>query len=260
MNKTVELLGLAEFSLEGRRALVTGGAGGLGVAISAALKAAGAEVAIVGRSEQTEAVAASLSGDGRPVIPIRGDVADREQLAASFERAVEQLERVDILVAAHGYTQPQSALEHDVETWDATLETNLTSVFFLAQLAARQMAGRGGKIITIASMLSFSGGFGVPAYAASKGGVAQLTKALANEWAPLGINVNAIAPGYIKTGLNQHIWRDDPKRAGEVLARLPAARWGEPGDLRGAAVFLASRASDYLHGIVLPVDGGYLAR
>jgi 2-deoxy-D-gluconate 3-dehydrogenase len=138
---------------------------------------------------------------------------------------------------------------------------NLTSVFELCRLAGTSMVPRGeGKIVTVASMLSFQGGFRAAAYAATKGGVAQLTKALANEWAPHGVNVNAIAPGYVKTGLNRHIWRDDPVRSEAVLARLPAGRWGDPADLAGAVVFLASAASDYVHGIVLPVDGGWLAR
>ena len=134
-------------------------------------------------------------------------------------------------------------------------------MFELAQLAARAMAATGGgKIVTIASMLSFSGGLNVAAYAASKGGVAQLTKALANEWAPLGINVNGIAPGYIKTNLNRHIWQDDPTRTAEILARLPVGRWGEPEDLVGPTLFLCSPAADYLHGVILPVDGGWLSR
>jgi 2-deoxy-D-gluconate 3-dehydrogenase len=174
---------------------------------------------------------------------------------------MEVLGAIDILVLAHGYVRATAAIDHDLASWDQTLETNVTSVFELAQLAARDMVARGGgKIITIASMLSFSGGVNVPAYAASKGAVAQLTKALANEWAGLKVNVNAIAPGYIKTALNQHIWRDDPERGEEILARLPVGRWGEPEDLKGATVFLASPASDYLHGVVLAVDGGYLAR
>ena len=148
-----------------------------------------------------------------------------------------------------------------LDDWDDTLEVNLTSVFELCRLAGTSMVQRGeGKIVTVASMLSFQGGFRAAAYAAAKGGVAQLTKALANEWAPHGVNVNAIAPGYVKTGLNRHIWRDDPVRSEAVLARLPAGRWGDPADLAGAVVFLASAASDYVHGIVLPVDGGWLAR
>jgi 2-deoxy-D-gluconate 3-dehydrogenase len=141
------------------------------------------------------------------------------------------------------------------------LDTNLTAVFGLCQLAGAIFVAQGrGKIVNIASMLSFSGGLGVVSYAASKGGVAQLTKALANEWAPSGVNVNAIAPGYYKTQANVHIWRDDPERTAQITARLPAGRWGEPADLKGAVVFLSSAASDYVHGVILPVDGGWLSR
>jgi 2-deoxy-D-gluconate 3-dehydrogenase len=164
-------------------------------------------------------------------------------------------------VQSHGVTNAGAAIEQPLERWDETLEVNLTSVFELARLAAAPMLERGyGKIVNVASMLTFSGGFGAAMYAASKGGVGQLTKALANEWASRGVNVNAIAPGYIRTKLNQHIWRDDPVRTEQVTARLSAGRWGEPEDLQGALVFLCSRASDYLHGVILPVDGGYLAR
>jgi 2-deoxy-D-gluconate 3-dehydrogenase len=252
---------LDQFRLDGRRALVTGGAGGLGTAMSEALADAGAQVAILGRSQNVDTVARTLSTRGGEVHAIRGDMADREQRTAAFARAVERLGAVDVLVLAHGYTRATAAIDHDLASWDETLETNVTSVFELAQLAARQMIPRGGgKIITIASMNSFFGGLNVAAYTASKGGVAQLTKALANEWASQRINVNSIAPGYIKTTLNQHLWRDNSEREQQILARLPVGRWGKPEDLKGATVFLASRASDYLHGVVLPVDGGYLAR
>ena len=249
------------FNLSGARALVTGGGGGLGRAIAAALHQAGADVAVLGRSASTDEAAQAIASDERHVHAIRADCNDRTSLAAGFRTALELLGGLEILVAAHGIARPRPALEHDLVAWDETLETNLTSVFELCQLAARTMIPQGrGKIVTIASMLSFSGGLNVAAYAASKGGVAQLTKALANEWAPLGINVNAIAPGYIKTAANRHIWHDDPDRAAEILTRLPAKRWGEPEDLTGAAVFLCSSAADYVHGIVLPVDGGWLAR
>lgn len=167
---------------------------------------------------------------------------------------------IDILVTCHGTVRAGEALDFSLDDWDDTLDVNLSSVWLLCQLAGKHMVGQQrGKIINIASMLSFSGGFRAAAYAASKGGVAQLTKALANEWASQGVNVNAIAPGYIKTKLNRHIWTDQA-RAEQVLARLPAGRWGEPADLRGAVVFLASQASDYLHGVILPVDGGWLSR
>jgi 2-deoxy-D-gluconate 3-dehydrogenase len=246
----------ALFDLSGRRALVTGGGGGIGLGISEALAGAGARVAVLGRSDAADAAAARVGGTA-----VRADLSDREELRRGFEEAVASLGGLDILVASHGVSHAGPALETSNEQWDATIEVNLTSVFELCRLAGALMVPRGaGKIVTIASMLSFQGGFRAAAYSASKGGVAQLTKALANEWAPHGVNVNAIAPGYVKTALNTHIWRDDPQRNEAVLARLPAGRWGEPADLAGAAVFLASAASDYVHGIVLPVDGGWLGR
>jgi 2-deoxy-D-gluconate 3-dehydrogenase len=229
--------------------------------MASALHEEGAALAIMSRSEAAEEAAAAIGSPERPAHAVRADVTDRVALAAGFERAVELLGGLDILIAAQGLTLPSPALEHSLEDWDATLETNVTSVFELAQLAAREMVpAGGGKIVTVASMLSFSGGLNAAAYAAAKGGVAQLTKALANEWAPLGINVNSIAPGYIKTPLNRHIWQDDPQRTAEILARLPAGRWGEPADMKGPTVFLCSPASDYLHGVILPVDGGWLSR
>ena len=244
------------FDLSGRRALVTGGGGGIGLGISEALAGAGARVAVLGRSDAADEAAARVGGTA-----VRADLSDRDALRRGFEAAVESLGGLDILVTSHGTLHPAAALETSLEDWDATIEVNLTSVFELCRLAGALMVPRGaGKIVTIASMLSFQGGFRAAAYSASKGGVAQLTKALANEWAPRGVNVNAIAPGYVKTPLNEHIWRDDSERSKAILARLPAGRWGEPADLSGAVVFLASPASDYVHGIVLPVDGGWLAR
>jgi 2-deoxy-D-gluconate 3-dehydrogenase len=244
------------FDLAGRRALVTGGGSGLGRGMAEALVGAGATVALVGRSERAEEAARELGG-----VAVRADLADRDERPIAFERAVALLGGLDILVTAHGTTRRGAALDLDAAAWDDVLATNLTSVFELCRLAGHLMVeGRRGKIVTVASMLSFSGGFEVSPYAASKGGVAQLTRALANEWAPHGVNVNAIAPGYFRTELTAPLWRDDPERSAEILTRLPAGRWGEPADLAGAVVFLASSASDYVHGIVLPVDGGWLAR
>jgi 2-deoxy-D-gluconate 3-dehydrogenase len=246
----------ALFDLTGRRALVTGGGGGLGRAMAEALRQAGATVAVLGRSERTERAAAELAAVG-----VRADLGDRNELERGFHEAVERLGGLDVLVTSHGIGRPSFALEHGLEDWDAVLEVNLTSVFALCRLAGTIMVGQGsGKIVNVASMLSFSGGLKVSSYAASKGGVAQLTKALANEWAAAGVNVNAIAPGYVKTELNMHIWRDDPERSEQILMRIPAGRWGEPADLQGTVVFLAAPASDYLHGVILPVDGGWLAR
>ena len=246
----------APFDLSGRRALVTGGGGGIGLGISEALATAGARVAVLGRSATADEAAERIGG-----IAVRADLSDRAGLRRGFESAVESLGGLEVLVTSHGALHAGPALDTSLEAWDDTIEVNLTAVFELCRLAGALMVPRGaGKIVTIASMLSFQGGFRAAAYSASKGGVAQLTKALANEWAPHGVNVNAIAPGYVKTRLNRHIWEDDEERSAAVLARLPAGRWGEPSDLGGAAVFLASRASDYVHGIVLPVDGGWLGR
>jgi 2-dehydro-3-deoxy-D-gluconate 5-dehydrogenase len=246
--------------LEGRSALVIGGGGGLGAAMAGGLSEAGVAVAIMGRSATLEDAAAAIGG-GRQVVAVRCDVTDRDALDRAIDDVDDRLGRIDILVAAQGIAIPRPVLEHDDDAWDATLETNLTSVFRSCRRVGAQMAARGyGKIVTVASMLSFSGGMNVAAYAASKGGVAQLTKAFANELAPFGVNVNAIAPGYIKTNANAHIWRDNPTRSAEILARLPSGRWGQPADMVGPLLFLCSSAADYLHGVVLPVDGGWLSR
>ena len=220
------------------------------------LSEAGAAVAVLGRSDTVDAAAREIGG-----IAVHADLTDRDALRRAFGEAVEQLGGLDILVTGHGDVHAEAAVEHSLEAWDRVLETNVTAVLELCQLAGRIFLDQGrGKIVNIASMLSFSGGLNVVSYSASKGGVAQLTKALANEWAPQGVNVNAIAPGYIKTNLNARIWRDDPVRSEQILTRLPAGRWGEPSDLKGAIVFLCSPASDYLHGAIVPVDGGWLAR
>ena len=192
---------------------------------------------------------------------VTGDLTDPAAAECIVADTLSAFGRLDILVNNAGIIRRRVASEHTDEDWDAVIAVNLSSAFRLCRAAGRHMIERqsGGKIVNVASMLSFQGGVTVPGYAASKGGLVQLTKALANEWAPLGVNVNAVAPGYIRTRLNEHIWRD-PVRSEQVLARLPAGRWGEPADLKGAIVFLASSASDYVHGAVLPVDGGWLAR
>jgi 2-deoxy-D-gluconate 3-dehydrogenase len=246
------------FDLTGRRALVTGGGGGIGRGLAAALAGAGATVAVLGRSESADAAAAEL---GPPALAVRADLTDRADLQRGFDDAVDALDGLDILVTSHGIGRPSDAVDHELSDWDAVIETNLTATFELCRRAGRIMLDRGsGKIVNIASVTSFQGGYGVSSYAASKGGVAILTMALANEWARDGVNVNAIAPGYVKTNLNVRIWRDDPERSEQILVRIPAGRWGEPADLAGAVVFLSSAASDYVHGVVLPVDGGWLAR
>jgi 2-deoxy-D-gluconate 3-dehydrogenase len=244
------------FDLTGRRALVTGGGGGIGRGLARALVDAGASVAVLGRSERVDEAAAELGRVG-----VRADLSDRDELRRGFGEAVERLGGLDVLVNSHGIGRASEAVEHELADWDAVVHVNLTATFELCQLAGRLMLPRGtGKIVNIASLLSFQGGIRVVSYAASKGGVATLTMALANEWAPHGVNVNAIAPGYVKTDLNARIWRDDPARTAEIDARIPAGRWAEPSDLGGAVVFLSSAASDYVHGAILPVDGGWLAR
>jgi len=244
------------WGLAGRVAVVIGGGGGLGSAMCAGLASAGAAVVVVGRSDDAVRVAAAIGGAA-----VRCDASDPESLDSCLAAIRRDHGRPDVLVAAQGIVRPSGLLEHSDADWDDTIATNLTSVFRACRTVGSWMAEAGrGKIVTIASMLSFSGGMNVAAYAASKGGIAQLTKAMANELAQRGVNVNAIAPGYIKTNANRHIWRDNPTRTAEILARLPAGRWGEPSDMVGPLLFLCSPYSDYLHGVVLPVDGGWLSR
>ena len=247
------------FNLAGRTALVTGANTGLGQGIAIALAQAGADIVAVGRSPATD-TAARVQALGRRFLDVRADLSSTGPVREVVDAALKLNGRLDIVVNNAGIIRRADSLDVDEADWDAVIDTNLKSPFFLAQAAARHMAANGGgKIINIASLLSFQGGIRVPAYAASKSAIAGLTRALANEWAAQGINVNAIAPGYFDTN-NTAALRADPVREPAILARIPAARWGQPQDLAGAAVFLASRASDYIHGIVLPVDGGWLAR
>jgi 2-deoxy-D-gluconate 3-dehydrogenase len=249
----------ATFSLENRTALVTGANTGLGQAFAIALARAGADIVAVGRTPPTE-TAASVAAAGRRLEFIAADL-DEALPKDIVAKALDRFDAVDILVNNAGIIRRKDALEVDEDEWDEVMNVNLKAVFFLSQAVARQLVAsrRKGKIINVASMLSFQGGVRVASYTASKSGLAGLTKLLANEWAPHGINVNAIAPGYFATD-NTTALRADLKRNAEILARIPAGRWGEPADLAGAAVFLASAASDYVHGVVLPVDGGWLAR
>jgi 2-dehydro-3-deoxy-D-gluconate 5-dehydrogenase len=245
---------LRRFSLEDNCALVTGATGALGHAIAEALRDAGARVAVVARSERIF----DLGQEG--FMCLREDLTQPGKPRQVVSEAMKSLGELDILVTAHGIATRGASEVFPEDQWHQTLATNLTSVFEMAQAAGTHFLRRKrGKIINIASMLSFSGGLRAPAYAASKGGVAQLTKALANEWAAYGINVNAIAPGYFLTPMTAPL-RDDPARNQQILDRLPAGRWGEPDDLKGAVIFLASAASAYVHGIILPVDGGWLSR
>jgi 2-deoxy-D-gluconate 3-dehydrogenase len=248
------------FSLEGKVAVVTGANTGLGQGLAVALAGAGADVVCVGRSSAAETLAA-VTDLGRRALEIRADLGSTREIPHIVEETLKRCGRLDILVNNAGVIRRAEALEFSEQDWDDVLNVNLKSVFFLAQAAAREMigSGRGGKIINIASMLSFQGGIRVASYTASKSGLAGLTRLMANEWAAKGVNANAIAPGYFATN-NTEALRQDETRNRDILARIPAGRWGQPSDLGGAAVFLASRASDYVHGAVIPVDGGWLAR
>jgi 2-deoxy-D-gluconate 3-dehydrogenase len=249
------------FDLTGKKALVTGGSRGLGRAMAQALLEAGADAAILGRSPLVHRTAQELGPRvAGQVFPIQADLSERDQLHAAFDTCIEQLGTLDILVVNHGIQRRHPAERFPVEDWDAVLEVNLTSMFLLDQRAGRVMLEKGkGKIINVASLLSWFGGLTVPAYAAAKGGVAQLTKALSNEWAGRGVNVNAIAPGYMATDMNEALIADADRNR-MILARIPAGRWGQPQDMQGVVVFLASDASDYVNGAVIPVDGGWTGR
>lgn len=248
------------FDLTGRNALVTGANTGLGQAMAVALAGAGARVALVGRSEPAATVEqiAALGGDS---VVVMADLAQSGVVDTVMDQVADRLGTVDVLVNNAGIIRRADALDFSEGDWDDVLNVNLKVPFFLAQAVARGLVAesRPGKIINVASLLSLQGGIRVASYTASKSGLAGLTRVLANEWAGQGINVNAIVPGYFATN-NTNALRRDPARSAEILGRIPAGRWGEPDDLRGAVVFLASRASDYVHGALLPVDGGWLAR
>ena len=252
------------FSLEGKVALVTGANTGLGQAMAVAFAEAGADVAVAGRSAPTE-TQALVEATGRKFLSIKADFGTMEPVQRVIDETVAAFGKVDILVNNAGIIRRTDSIEFSEADWDAVMDTNLKVVFFLTQAFAKQALKQGpvngvaGKVINIASLLSFQGGIRVPSYTASKSGLAGLTKILANEWAAKGINVNAIAPGYFDTN-NTEALRNDADRNASILARIPAGRWGQPGDLGGAAVFLASPAADYVQGITLPVDGGWLAR
>jgi 2-deoxy-D-gluconate 3-dehydrogenase len=249
------------FRLEGKTALVTGASRGLGAALARGLAEAGANVILHASREPPRAAAEAIASDcGVRTDCLIADLADRDAAERLIADAVALNGALDILVNNAGVIRRSDADEYSDADWDDVIAVNLSSVFRLSRAAGRQMLARGaGKIINIASLLSFQGGIRVPAYAAAKGGVAQLTKALANEWAGRGVNVNAIAPGYMVTD-NTRALREDQVRARDITARIPAGRWGEPEDLAGAVVFLASAASDYVHGHLLVVDGGWMGR
>lgn len=248
------------FSLAGATAVVTGASRGIGFAMAAALAEAGADIIGVSASLATSGsrIERAVTAAGRSFEGYACDFADPDAVDALGTMLAER--DIDILVNNAGTIERAPAAEHPLELWDRVVQVNLSSQFRLTQSVARPMLARGnGKVIFTASLLSFQGGINVPGYTAAKSGIAGLTKALANEWAPLGVNVNAIAPGYIATDNNTAL-RADPVRSAAILDRIPAGRWGDAVDLAGATVFLASRASDYVSGIVLPVDGGWLGR
>jgi len=252
---------LESFSLAGKTALVTGASSGIGQAIAIALAEAGADVACHARTAgNADETISAIEKAGCRAIPVLGDLADKATPQKIAGQALAEFGRVDILINNAGMIRRSPAVDFSEEDWQAVIDVNLTSVFRLSQIIGSSMIdGGGGKIVNIASLLSFQGGITVPAYTASKSGVAGLTKALANEWAKHNVNVNAIAPGYIATK-NTEALRADETRNRQILERIPAGRWGAPEDLGGAAVFLSSSASDYLHGHILTVDGGWLGR
>ncbi len=254
---------LDKFRLDDKVALVTGAAAGLGAAIAVALAEAGAHVVAHGNARAPDATCELIKGLGRRSLAVRGDLAEKETPQTLIAQTLDEFGRLDILINNAGTIRRAPAVDYTEEDWATVVEVNLSSVFRLSQLAGRHMLERadkrGGKIVNIASLLSFQGGVAVPAYAASKGGVAQLTKAVANEWAKYGVCVNAIAPGYMRTDNTAALQRDETRNR-QILERIPTGRWGEPDDVAGAAVFLSSAASDYVHGHVLVVDGGWMGR
>ena len=251
---------LSDFSLPGKVAIVTGCNTGLGKSMAVGLAQAGCDIVAINRSEPHD-TAALITALGRRFLSLKADLTRQEALSSLFKRAVKEMGRIDILVNNAGLIRRDEALSFSEQDWDDVMNVNVKTLFFLSQLAARQFMsqGDGGKIINIASMLSFQGGVRVPSYTAAKSAVMGLTRQLANEWAAYRINVNALAPGYMTTN-NTEPLRQDEHRSAEILARIPAGRWGHPDDLMGPVVFLASPASDYINGYTLAVDGGWLAR
>ena len=251
---------LDKFKLDGKVAIVTGASTGLGQGMAIALAEAGADIVGVDYVPCTE-TKQKIEAIGRRFLEIQANLMTIEPINMIIEKTIQEFGKLDILVNNAGIIRRCDAIDFTEKDWDDVLAINLKTVFFFCQAAARQFIkqGTGGKIINIASMLSFQGGIRVPSYTASKSGVAGITKALANEWAKYKINVNAIAPGYMATNNTQQL-REDPQRSAEILSRIPAGRWGTPEDLQGAVVFLASDASEYVNGCILNVDGGWLAR
>lgn len=248
------------FDLRGQRAIVTGASRGLGKGMAEGLLEAGCRVALVGSSEKTQQAADAFCARGLAAYAVQGNLGDKKQLQAVFEKAAGWLGGVDILVNAAGVQRRHLPEEFPEEDWRLVMQVNLDAVFFLSQLCLPLMLQQGhGKIINVASMCSYFGGVTIPAYTASKGAVAQLTKSMASDLGGRGIQVNALAPGYMETEMNERLL-NDPERLRQISERIPAGRWGTPQDMVGPTLFLASHASDYLNGAVIPVDGGYLTR
>lgn len=252
---------LDQFKLDGKAAIVTGATSGIGQAIAIALAEAGADVAGVGSSDRFADTRKGVEAAGRRFVAIQADLLQMSSIPLIIETTRRELGRIDILVNNAGVIRRTPCIDYSEKDWDDVMQINLKSAFFLSQAAARVFMeqGDGGKIINIASMLSFQGGILIPPYTAAKSGLAGVTKLMCNEWAAKGINVNAIAPGYIATSATQAV-QNDPVRNKAILDRIPAGRWGDPKDIAGTAVFLASPAASYCHGAIWPVDGGWLAR
>jgi 2-dehydro-3-deoxy-D-gluconate 5-dehydrogenase len=249
---------LDKFHIDGQVAVVTGGTKGLGKAVAIALAEAGADIAVASRNESQE-LESIITQLGRKYFHVRTDLTQRDQTRSVIPEIISAMGDVNILVNNAGLIKRSSAKNYSETDWDTTLEIDLTAAFLLSQAAGNVMLKKGkGKIINIASVMAFQGGLNVLAYAAAKHGMAGLTKALANDWANKGINVNALAPSFIETDLTRPV-KNDPERAKSITDRTPIGRWGKPDEIAGAALFLASPASDFIHGVVLPVDGGWMA-
>lgn len=251
---------LEKFNLTGRVAVVTGASRGLGAGMAIGLAEAGADLVVVASSARLQETVDKIKALGRRCIGVQADLIDTKVIPKIIDATIAEYGRLDILVNCAGIIRRAPAIEFSEQDWDDVIQINQKSLFFLCQAAAKEMLKqKKGKIINIASLLSFQGGIIVPPYAAAKSAVAGLTKALANEWAPLGINVNAIAPGYMATEMTEALQKS-AERAPAILARIPAGRWGTPEDMKGLAVFLASDAAEYVQGQVIAVDGGWLGR
>lgn len=252
-----------QFDIEGKKIIITGGSRGLGFGMAKALHDAGAELVIIASNQKRlEECVAEIKKSSAPIYTVAGDLADENSLREAFDLAIEKLNgKIDVLINCAGIQYRCKAQDYPIERWNKILDVNLTATFLMSQLAGKLMIQQGyGKIINIASMTSFLGSVLIPAYAASKGGVMQLTKALSNEWASRGVTVNAIAPGYMETELTSDMKEKNPEQYAEITGRIPAHRWGKPEDLAGIVIFLSSAASDYVSGAIIPVDGGYLGK